>query len=84
MPGTPATGGLHSQLIQLKTEPLVFQKTSAVGLARQAMKSPATLLIAVAKRPRQLPPNGHDIPCEQGAIVVVGVVGRGDVLHLIR
>jgi hypothetical protein len=41
-------------------------------------------LIAVAKRPRQLPPNGHDIPCEQGAIVVVGVVGRGDVLRLIR
>jgi hypothetical protein len=48
------------------------------------MKSPARLLIAVAKRPRQLPPNGHDIPCEQGAIVVVGVVGRGYVLRLIR
>jgi hypothetical protein len=69
---------------QLKTEPVVARKTSAVALAQQATRSRPRRLSSRCQGPRRLPPNGHHAPVRAGAIVVVGVVGRGYVLRLTR
>ena len=70
---------------QLKTGPFVVPKTSAVAVAWQAIEKPTAMpLLAVARGLRRLPPNGHDARRAPALSCLLGVVGRGHVLRLIR